>query len=103
MKQLLNIMLCSLALAMPVEGVAHSMTIESEISQVTKSAVSIMVKGHQIRVQHAQGLLMEIYSVTGSKVFSQKIDSNDQTLQLGLTRGCYIIKVGDVARKISIL
>lgn len=65
--------------------------------------VRITVSGNNVRVQNAQGATLEIYNITGVKVADFKIDSPDKTVNTGLTRGCYIVKVGKVARKISIL
>lgn len=64
--------------------------------------VRISVSGNNVRVQNAQGATLEIYNITGVKVADFKIDSPDKTINTGLTRGCYIVKVGKVARKISI-
>ena len=46
---------------------------------------------------------MEIFNITGIKVTTLKIDSNDKTFNLNLNRGCYIVKIGKISRKISIL
>ena len=72
-----------------------------EVSQ--QNEVRISVSGNNVRVQNAQGATLEIYNITGVKVADFKIDSPDKTINTGLTRGCYIVKVGKVARKISIL
>ena len=102
-RQLLKLMLCASALLMPIHGMAYSSMAIHEGSEETVTPIQLTVKGHQVRVQQAQGCTLEVYSVTGSKLFSVKIDSADQTIQLKLNRGCYIVKVGDVARKISLL
>lgn len=102
-KQILKIILFSAALIVPVEGYAdNGMFASEDISEVVET-VQVTVKGRSIRVQHAQGSTMEVYSVTGAKVKSVSIDSNDQTVNLNLGKGCYIVKVGNVARKISLL
>ena len=102
-KQLLKIMLCSAALIVPVGSYANGGMVESEnISEVVET-VKVTVKGRSVRVQFAQGAILEVYSVTGTKVKSVSIETADQTVNLKLSRGCYIVKVGNVARKISIL
>lgn len=102
-KQLLKIMLCSLALIVPVGSYANESMVESETTLNKVETVQIAVKGRSVRVQQAQGLTLEVYSVTGAKVASVKIDTSDQTVNLKLSKGCYIVKVGNVARKISLL
>ena len=103
-KQLLKLMLCSATLLIPVGGyAANTGVMESEgISEVVQS-VKVTVRGRSVRVQYAKGATLEVYSVTGAKVTSVKIDSADQIVSLKLIRGCYIVKVGNIARKISIL
>lgn len=55
-----------------------------------------------VRVVGAQGRVLEVYKVTGVGVDKIKIDSNDKRIELDLPKGCYILKVGKVVRKISI-
>ena len=43
-----------------------------------------------------------IYNITGVKVASYKVDSAEKTITLNLEKGYYIVKVGDVARRILV-
>ena len=96
-------MLCSAALVVPVSGYAYNSMVDADgVTKVVES-VKLSVKGRSVRVQQAQGSVLEVYSVTGTKVKSVKIESADQTVTLDLGKGCYIVKVGNVARKISVL
>lgn len=45
---------------------------------------------------------LEVYNVTGAKVLTRQIDSQDKTFSLSLPKGCYLFKVGTVVRKFSI-
>ena len=65
------------------------------------SATSIVVKG-TLSVYNANGNILEIFSLTGTKVATIRIDSNEKTVDLSLKKGCYILKVNKVVRKISI-
>ena len=103
-KNLLSIFLLLASLAAPAASAATFVPgwLESlEVSQ--RNEVSISVSGNNIRVQNAMGATLEIYNITGVRVASYRIDSPDKTINTDLTRGCYIVKVGKVARKISIL
>ena len=102
-KELLKIILCSTFLIVPVGGYANSVAVESDGITKVVDTVQLSVKGRSVRVQHAQGATLEVYSVTGAKVKSVKIESADQVVSLKLNKGCYIVKVGNVARKISVL
>ena len=65
-------------------------------------APSIVVKGSNLSVYNAEGSVLEIFSLTGAKVATIRIDSNEKTINLSLKKGCYILKVNKVVRKISI-
>ena len=70
--------------------------IEMEQNQVT-----ISVSGSSIRVKNADGQTLEIYSLTGEKVYTQVIDSASKSFELSqLQRGYYIVKVGKFTRKV---
>ena len=62
--------------------------------------VTVSVVGSTINVKNAQNLVMEVYDITGKKVASIRIESNDKTYELSVPRGCYIIKIGSMARKV---
>ncbi len=63
---------------------------------------SISVQGTQVHVAAAAGQMLEVYDLAGVRVAAIRIDSEDSTIALRLTRGCYILRVGKVVRKISI-
>lgn len=80
---------------MSAEAVAAVLDIEAE-------GISIFVNGRQVRVVNAEGEDLEVYNLTGQRVATIHIDSNDQTMSVNLPKGCYILKVGKIARKVSI-
>lgn len=64
--------------------------------------ISISVYGSVLRVEGANDETMYIYNVTGVRVMSVKVDGADKRYNLNLPKGCYIVKVGKVTRKIVI-
>lgn len=64
--------------------------------------VSVIVSGSSVRVGGAYGMTLYIYNITGLRVKTVAIDSSDKQFDLDLPKGCYILKVGKVVRKISI-
>lgn len=64
--------------------------------------IAITVRGNQLRVQHAEGLNLMVYNITGVKVSTHRVESDDFALTLNVERGIYIVKVGKVARRITI-
>ena len=90
----MTFILCSTA-------VGHTRTEKSE-PETEVSATTIIVKGSAVSVYNAMGQTLEVFSLTGNKVASFNIDNNESTVQLLLKKGCYILKVKNVVRKISI-
>ena len=69
--------------------------IENEISTVSVNESVLHVTG-------ANGQMLYIYNVAGVRVMSFKVEGPDKRYELNLQKGCYIVKVGKVVRKISI-
>ena len=63
---------------------------------------SIAVEGHIVTVSGAQGKTLQVVSLTGRLVAEYEIDAPVQRLELNLSKGCYILKVDKVVRKVSI-
>lgn len=97
----LYIIALSLFLMGTMPSVAIAQTdgeIEAELNSVT-----LTVRDSKVHVANAEGKNLEIYNITGVRVSLIRIDSNDKQINLNLSRGCYILKVGKVVRKITIL
>ena len=76
--------------------------VERDEVETELSAVSLLVNGAKVHIANAEGQVLEVYNLTGVKVATIRIDSNDKTFNLTLQRGCYILKVGKLVRKVSI-
>ena len=99
MKNLFLIAFALTWLAAPVSTYAQA---ESDAVENSLSGITLTVNGTKVHVTGANGENMEIFNLTGVKVSSISIDSADKSLTLTLPKGCYILKVGKVVRKISI-
>ncbi len=71
--------------------------IETEIGGIT-----LTLNGTQLHITNAAGQTLEIYNLTGVRVSTMRIDSEDKTITLNLKKGCYMLKIGKIVRKISI-
>ena len=65
-------------------------------------AISISVLGNVLHVVGAEDEQLSVYNVTGVRVMSVKVDGGDKHYTLNFPKGCYIVKVGNVVRKVSI-
>ncbi len=75
---------------------------DEEVESVLNDVTLVMREG-KVHVTNAEGKYLEIYNITGVRVAMIHIDSNEKQINLNLSRGCYILKVGKVVRKITIL
>ena len=85
-------------------GVQTSMKADPivEFNAIDFNQVTINYNNGVLHVTGASGLVVSVYNVVGQKVFEGKIDGNDKRIELALPANCYIVKVGTVARKISV-
>ncbi|MCD8304913.1 MAG: T9SS type A sorting domain-containing protein [Prevotellaceae bacterium] len=101
LKALRIIALAALLVCAPL-GVSAQSESDGDV-ETEMQAVTLTVSGTRVSISGAEGLALEVYNLTGVKIATYRIDSDSKQLSLGnLTGGFYILKVGDVVRKISI-
>jgi len=66
------------------------------------SQIGISISGAIVSITGAQGETLEVVSLTGRQVMAVKIDSPAQRVELNVPKGCYILKIGKVVRKIQV-
>jgi len=71
--------------------------IDTEIQNIT-----VTVNESVVHVTGANGEVMHIYNVTGMKLMSVRVEGQDKRIEINLPKGCYIVKIGKVVRKIYI-
>lgn len=84
---------------------AFSMAAEAEVSpeeQTIEEDITITVNGQWVVIHGAQGQTLEVVSLTGRRVMTLKIESPAQRVELNVPKGCYILKIGKVVRKVAI-
>ena len=55
-----------------------------------------------LTVSGAEGQVLQIVTVTGNVVMHKRIDSPEQKIELNIPKGCYIVKVGKVVRRVYV-
>lgn len=87
--------------SVPATMMAESEDMQDSQIEMEQNQITIAVSGSSIRVKNADGQTLEVYSITGEKVYSQVIDSASKTFELSqLQRGYYIVKIGKFTRKV---
>lgn len=83
----------------PISTMAQS---EHESVETTTSGIAITVNGNVVRVSGASGEVMKVFSLTGAEVANVRIDGAEKSVTLNIAKGCYLLKVGKLVRKIYI-
>ncbi len=99
-KKLYILTMFALLLSAPIGAWAQSEAddVEGELHTITLS-----IDGAKVHIDGAEGKVLEVYNLTGIKVATIRIDNDSKQVNLdNLSKGYYILKVGDVVRKVSI-
>ncbi len=75
---------------------------EKNTPETELSATSITIEGSMLHIYNANGCLLKIFSLTGTTESTIQIESDAQTVNLSLKKGCYIVQIKNVTRKIYI-
>ena len=87
--------------SVPATMLAETEEVQNNQIEMEQNQITITVSGSAIRVKNAEGQVLEVYSITGEKVYTQNIDSASKTIELShLQRGVYIVKIGKFTRKV---
>ena len=97
-----KIFIISLTLAMALTPISMLAETERDGIEMSVSGITLSINGGNVTINGANGEVMEIFNLTGAKVATIRIDSNEKTFALNLPKGCYLIKVGKIVRKISV-
>ena len=101
-KRLLILFLAvSMMLSVPVlVKAAEAEMLQTE--QTLDDDITISVNGQWVTITGAQGLTLEVVSLTGRQIKTIKIESPAQRIELNIPKGCYILKIGKVVRKVAV-
>ena len=98
---LISMMMASCSMA-PLVAKAAPAYFAGVMEVAMEPEVNITYEGGTLFVTGAENQTMEIVSLTGKKVMDAKIESPSQKFELNLPKGCYIVKIGKVVRKVSV-
>ena len=91
-----------LGMSVPANAAANMVTELGIAEQVEENAPTIKIQNKSVTVQDAQGMTLEIMSLTGKAIAAYKIEGPSQRSELNLAKGCYILKVGKTVRKVTL-
>jgi hypothetical protein len=94
-------MAVSMMLSVPVlVKAAEAEMLQTE--QTLDDDITISVNGQWVTITGAQGLTLEVVSLTGRQIKTIKIETPAQRIELNIPKGCYILKIGKVVRKVAV-
>lgn len=97
-----SLLALTLALSLSVPVLALPFMMDPNVVAQMDQDVTITVEGNTVLVKGAEGQTLEVISLTGRKLAEYRIESPAQRVELNLSRGCYVLKIGKVVRKVSI-
>ena len=92
----------ALSCLVPVTASAAPAYLAGVMEVAIDQEVTITYSDGILSVTGAEGQILEIVSLTGKKIMDVKVESPAQKIELNIPKGCYIVKVGKVVRKVSI-
>ncbi len=102
MKKLLPIYSLTLAFMLFVPSTMMAVMVAPGIEQMVEDEVNVTISGQTVMITGGQNMTLEVVSLTGRRVMSVKIENTSQKVELNIPKGCYILKIGKVVRKISV-
>lgn len=99
-----NLLICLLVIMAMAVLPGQMLAVEAlpAVQEQVDEPVSIGIEGQTVTVSGAQGKTLQIVSLTGNVVKTIVIESPSQRIELNIPKGCYILKVGKVVRKVSV-
>ena len=98
-----NLLIISMMAFLAVPAAATTMVWEERgVAEMIDEPIAMTIDGNAVTISGAQGLKLIVVSLTGRQIAEYRIDSPAQRIELNLTKGCYVLKVGNVVRKVSI-
>lgn len=101
-----RLLIISLTMALsclaPVAIYASPAYLAGVMEMAPEADSNVVYSDGNLLVTGCEGMTLEIVSLTGKKVMELKIESPAQKIELNIPKGCYIVKVGKVVRKVSI-
>ena len=100
-RKLLIISIAGLLTAFAPQNVQAS-EMEFAAAEQVDDQIEVSIEGQTAYVTGAQGKELVVVSLTGRQLLKVKIDGTAQRIELNIPKGCYILKVGKVVRKIQV-
>jgi hypothetical protein len=85
-----------------IPSAAQASEMNFAASEQVDEQIEVSVEGQTVNVTGAMGKQLIVVSLTGRQVLAVKIENPAQRVDLNIPKGCYILKIGKVVRKIQV-
>lgn len=99
-KLILSTLFLSFLLFAPVTATAEE--VYEPIAELSPRDISISVQDRTVVVEGAEGKTLGVYDLAGNRILTVEIDTDSKRITLNVPRGLYIVRIGDVARKVQV-
>lgn len=102
-RKLLTYIIFAIALCF-APALSNTASARMELSEIDNASPCIEQNGNALIISNAAGKSLHIYNVIGVEVTDPiRIDTNDKKVELTtLKKGVYLVKVGNISKKIHI-
>lgn len=70
---------------------------------VEEDSLAVYYSDNRLTIEHLkESAVLEIYNIMGRKVYSRSVAAGTTTLDISLTKGIYIIRLGKYTKKIAV-
>lgn len=103
MKRLLILSFSLVALwLVPVTASAAPAYFAGVMELTDEQEVDVVYSEGSLTVTGAEGQVLQIVTVTGNVVLHKRINTSEEKIELNIPKGCYIVKVGKVCRRVYV-
>lgn len=74
----------------------------STVHEASNFTLSIQKGAIQVHATACQGQTLKVYDIVGKLKCEVAIDSNDKTIRINLSKGIYLINIGQITRRVNI-
>ena len=80
----------------------NHVNLKTQRPMIDMDRLSIQKGGIQVHATACQGQTLKVYDIVGKLKCEVAIDSNDKTIRVNLSKGIYLINIGQITRRVNI-
>lgn len=86
----------------PTDEATTPIALNIESAEAANFTLTVLKNAIQVHATACQGQVMKVYDIVGKLKCEVSIDSNDKTFRVSLSKGIYLVNIGQITRRVSI-